>query len=132
MPKEFRDRPLGESAQSCAFVFISRGHLENRVLRRTAVLRRPEMGSQMVDSNWHVRMIDGRTLRNRFNAGTRSVFVSIEGPYQVVAIFAFVPFVNCKGFQHDEREKISYSRNHRLLDTAMVQQFSMERYLEVV
>ena len=33
MPEEFRRRPVGKSAQSCPFVFISRSHLENRILR---------------------------------------------------------------------------------------------------
>ena len=43
--EKFRQCPVRKSTQPRPFVFIDRTQLENRVLRRAAVLRSPEMGS---------------------------------------------------------------------------------------
>ena len=43
--EKFRQCPVRKSTQPRPFVFIDRIQLENRILRRAAVLRSPEMGS---------------------------------------------------------------------------------------
>ncbi len=79
------------------------------------------MGSQMVDGNGNVRMIDDRALSNSFNARSRSLSVGVQRPDNVIGILTFVPFVDSKRLQHNKREKTSHSRDHGLLNAAMVQ-----------
>jgi hypothetical protein len=79
------------------------------------------MGSQMVDGDGHVRMIDDRALSNSFNARSRSLSVGVQRPDNVIRILAFVPFVDGKRLQYDKREKISHSRDYRLLYATVVQ-----------
>ena len=78
------------------------------------------MRSQMVDVDWHVRMCDNWTLSNLFNARSRSLFVGIQCPHQIVRVLAFVPFFNSKRLQYDQRQHISNSRDYRFLDAAMI------------
>ena len=62
------------------------------------MLGSPKMGSQMVDGNPHIQVIYHRTVRNSLNAGSRSLFVGVQRPDQVVGILALVPFVDGEGF----------------------------------